>query len=91
MLMMFPQYRIATRRPSSSRLYHFERRKSAPGKKAASTKPRKKRVSRAPTKLEEYCQVVFSLLVMDILFGDAWQALVSGTYKSLNHPSHLSG
>ena len=49
--MMFPQYRSAVRVPSSLRLYHFEMRKSAPGKNAASTKPRKKRVRSAPMKL----------------------------------------
>ena len=37
--------------PSSLRLYHFEMRKSAPGKNAASTNPRKKRVRSAPMKL----------------------------------------
>ena len=49
--MMFPQYRSAVRVPSSLRLYHFDMRKSAPGKNAASTKPRKKRVRSAPMKL----------------------------------------
>lgn len=39
--------------PSSLRLYHFESRKSAPGKKAASTNPRKNRVSSAPMKLRD--------------------------------------
>lgn len=48
-----PQKRSAVRWPSSLRLYHFDSRKSAPGKKAASTKPRKKRVRRAPKKLRE--------------------------------------
>lgn len=70
LLMMFPQYNIAVRRPISSRLYlsmmftpidfnhsskptdHFEITKRAPGKNAASTKPRKNRVSKAPVKLE---------------------------------------
>ena len=42
------------RRPSSLRLYHLLIMKSAPGKKAASTKPRKKRVNNAPTKLEDF-------------------------------------
>jgi hypothetical protein len=32
-------------------LYHFDRRKRAPGEKAASTKPRKNRVRRACVKL----------------------------------------
>lgn len=39
------------RRAISFLVYHFERRKSAPGRKAASIKPRKKRVRSAPTKL----------------------------------------
>lgn len=46
-----PQYRIAVLRPSSFLVYHLDSRNSAPGKKAASTKPRKNRVSSAPTKL----------------------------------------
>lgn len=52
--MMLPQYSSAVRVPSSLRLYHLLIRKSDPGKKAASTKPRKKRVSSAPTKLGDY-------------------------------------
>lgn len=36
---------------SSLRVYHFEIRKRAPGKKAASTNPRKNRVRSAPVKL----------------------------------------
>lgn len=71
LLIMFPQYKIAVRSPSSSRLYHFESRNcifqksiiltqcvdtanertNAPGKNAASTNPRKKRVRSAPVKL----------------------------------------
>ena len=35
LLMMFPQYRIHILSPSSSRVYHFESRNKAPGKKAA--------------------------------------------------------
>ncbi len=37
--------------PSSLRVYHLLRRNKAPGKKAASTKPRKKRVRRTLVKL----------------------------------------
>jgi len=51
LLIRIPHERYAVRRPSSERLYHFDRRKRAPGKKAASTKPRKNRVRRAPAKL----------------------------------------
>ncbi len=51
LLIKLPQERSAVRTPSSLRVYHFERRKSAPGKNAASTKPRKNRVRSAPTKL----------------------------------------
>jgi hypothetical protein len=46
-----PHKRDAVRRPSSERLYHFDSRKRAPGKKAASKKPRKNRVRRACVKL----------------------------------------
>ena len=35
---------------SSFLVYHFESKKSAPGKNAASTKPRKNLVNRAPVK-----------------------------------------
>lgn len=38
--------------PSSLLLYHFDSKKSDPGKKAASTNPKKKRVSNAPKKLQ---------------------------------------
>ena len=38
--------------PNSLRLYHLLSRNRHPGKKAASTKPKKKRVSSAPTKLQ---------------------------------------
>ena len=47
-----PQYKIDMRDPSSDFVYHLLRRNSAPGKKAASTKPKKKRVNSAPTKLQ---------------------------------------
>lgn len=50
--MMFPQYRIDIRDPSSDFVYHLLSKKSAPGKNAASTKPKKKRVRSALTKLE---------------------------------------
>jgi hypothetical protein len=51
LLMRRPQESSAMRRPSSERLYHFDRRKRAPGKKAASTKPSRNRVRKAPVKL----------------------------------------
>ena len=51
LLMRFPHVRMAVRNPSSVRVYHLERRNKAPGKNAASTKPRKNRVRSAPTKL----------------------------------------
>ena len=51
LLIKLPQERTAVRTPSSDRLYHFDNRNKAPGKNAASTKPRKKRVRSAPTKL----------------------------------------
>jgi hypothetical protein len=51
LLMRRPHASSAVRSPSSECLYHFDRRKRAPGKKAASTKPRKNRVRRAPVKL----------------------------------------
>jgi len=51
LLMRRPHESSAVRSPSSDRLYHFERRKRAPGKKEASTKPRKNRVRRAAVKL----------------------------------------
>ena len=45
-----PQKRIAFLFVSSRLVYHFERIKSAPGRKAASTKPKKKRVATIPEK-----------------------------------------
>lgn len=51
LLIRLPQERSAVRSPSSLRVYHFDKRKRAPGKNAASIKPRKKRVRSAPTKL----------------------------------------
>jgi hypothetical protein len=45
-----PQKRIAFLLVSSRRVYHLERIMSAPGRKAASTKPRKKRVATMPEK-----------------------------------------
>lgn len=51
MEMREPQKRMAVRRPSSLFVYHLESRSRAPGKKHASTKPRKNRVRRAPVKL----------------------------------------
>lgn len=51
LLIRLPQERTAVRTPSSDRLYHFDNRNKAPGKNAASTNPRKKRVSSAPVKL----------------------------------------
>ena len=54
LLMMLPQYNMAVRAPSSDLVYHFDNRKSAPGKNAASTKPRKNRVSSASTKLGDF-------------------------------------
>jgi len=53
LLIRLPHERSAVLWPSSLLLYHFDRRKRAPGKKAASTNPRKKRVSNAPTKLQD--------------------------------------
>ena len=47
----FPQKRMALRSVSSRRVYHFERMRSAPGRKAASTKPMKKRMATMPAKL----------------------------------------
>lgn len=48
--MRLPQNRMAFLMVSSRRVYHFERISSAPGRKAASTKPRKKRTSTMPLK-----------------------------------------
>ena len=59
LLMIFPQYSIHILRPSSLRVYHFEIKNKAPGKKAASTKPRKNRVRRAPINLIDI-QTIFS-------------------------------
>jgi hypothetical protein len=39
--MRLPQKRMALRSVSSRRVYHFERMRRAPGRKAASTKPMK--------------------------------------------------
>lgn len=47
LLIRIPHERSAVRAPNSDALYHFERRKRAPGKKAASTNPKRKRVTRA--------------------------------------------
>jgi hypothetical protein len=49
--MRLPQKRMAFLSVSSLRVYHLERMSSAPGKKAASTKPRKKRITTMPLKL----------------------------------------
>ena len=67
LLNVIPHVRTAVRKPSSPRVYHFERRKTAPyhpmrtytkhppwrltGKNALSQIPKKKRVRRAPVKL----------------------------------------
>lgn len=56
LLIILPQYRMALRNPTSFRLYHFDIKNRAPGKKAASAKPKKKRVSNAPTKLNTISQ-----------------------------------
>jgi hypothetical protein len=52
LLIMPPQESSAVRLPISFRLYHFDKRKIAPGKKAASTNPKKNRAKTAPLKLE---------------------------------------
>src|SRR6478735_1590952 len=46
-----PQKRTAFLFVSSRRVYHFERISNAPGRKAASVKPRKKRITTIPVKL----------------------------------------
>jgi hypothetical protein len=51
LLMRMPHESNVVRRPSSERLYHFDSKKRAPGKKAASAKPRNNRVMKACVKL----------------------------------------
>lgn len=46
----FPQKRMAFLRVSSLLVYHLDRMSSTPGRKAASTKPRKNRVTTMPLK-----------------------------------------
>ncbi len=48
--MRFPQKRMAFLSVSSRLVYHLERMSSAPGRNAASTKPRKKRMVTMPAK-----------------------------------------
>jgi hypothetical protein len=54
LLSRLPQNSKAVRWPSSLRLYHFESKNNAPGKNAASTKPKKNRVMKTPVKLVQY-------------------------------------
>ena len=70
LLIKLPQDSSAVRSPSSDRLYHFESRKREPGKNAASTKPRKKRVSRAPVKLVVMPSCVFETMSINSMPSD---------------------
>src|SRR5687768_11201035 len=49
--MRLPQNKIALRLVNSRRVYHLDKMSSAPGRKAASTNPKKKRMQTMPAKL----------------------------------------
>ena len=73
LLIRLPQMDSDMRKPISLRLYRFEVRRRAPGKKAASANPSKNRATRVPKKLSAGVNDALTRCMEDALCDGACQ------------------